>query len=119
LKYLETKTPPPLMQKDILNESDPLNVAMARRWKELTKKSKEINEEIDKIETHLKKLNNTHPLVKVGSVVIQQIVRKGSVNYNSVPELQGLDLDQYRKPPTIYSVIKEGDKNEFIEKDQD
>lgn len=119
LEYLETKTPPPYMSKDIMNESDPLNVAMARRWQELRKRAKDIDDEILKIEAHLKKLNSTHPLVKIGSVVIQQIIRKGAVNWLSVPELQGVDLDLYRKPSTIYSIIKEGDKNERVKEASD
>lgn len=33
-------------------------------------------------------------------IKVSRIVRKGSVDYKSIPELQGIDLNQYRKPTT-------------------
>jgi len=33
-------------------------------------------------------------------ITVQKVVRKGSVDYKKVPELQGVDLEKYRNPPS-------------------
>lgn len=106
LKLMKSQTLPPLADKDMLQESDPINIAMARRWKDLRLKYKAMEIEIEKLETHLKKLNNTHPYVACGDVVIQTCVRKGSVNYSAIPQLEGVDLELFRKAPVSYSQVK-------------
>lgn len=114
LKLLKDQTPPPLMTKDCLAESNAMNIALARRWQSLKGKSAEIQKEMDAVEAQLKKLTNTHPRVSCGEVLIQKTVRKGNINYLSVPELEKVDLEQYRKNPITVISIREskGDKNE-------
>lgn len=45
--------------------------------------------------------------VKGGGLKIQKVVRKGSIDYKQIDVLQGLDLEQYRRSPSEYYLIKE------------
>lgn len=107
LKMIDDKLAPELMSKDILNESEVMNLALARRWRELKTQVDIRQKEIDQIEISLKKLTLTHPLVKCGNILIQQIVRKGNVNYHSIPELKNVNLEKFRKAATVYTQIKD------------
>lgn len=40
--------------------------------------------------------------VKGFSASVMQVTKKGSIDYAKVPELQGLDLEKYRKKPSVY-----------------
>lgn len=37
-----------------------------------------------------------------GGFKLEQIVRKGSVDYKAIPEIQDVDLDRYRKADSMY-----------------
>ncbi len=41
-------------------------------------------------------------------VRVAKIARKGNVDYSTIPALEGLDLNQYRKPVSEYWMVKEG-----------
>lgn len=43
-----------------------------------------------------------HPRVMAGDVRLLQISRAGNVDYSSVPELKGVDLEKYRKAGSLY-----------------
>ena len=40
-----------------------------------------------------------------GGVKVSSVVRKGHVDYSSIPELAGVDLEKYRKSPTEFIKI--------------
>jgi len=107
LKLIRTQTPPELISKDILNQNDAIHISLSRRWKALKAESTKINAELEKIESQLKKLTNTHPLVKCGDLIIKKTTRRGVINYSSIPELATLDIERYRKAPSTVITIKE------------
>ena len=39
---------------------------------------------------------------QIGDLKISQVTRKGNVDYAKIPELKGMDLEQYRKKSTVY-----------------
>lgn len=46
--------------------------------------------------------SKVHTRVKIGNVLkIQKISAKGRVDYDAIPEMQGVNLDLYRKAPTV------------------
>jgi putative phage-type endonuclease len=44
--------------------------------------------------------------VRSRNIEVQTITRKGSVNYKKIPELKGVDLDQYRGKDSEYTTVK-------------
>jgi len=39
-------------------------------------------------------------------VTVSKVIRKGVVDYNSIPEIKSIDLEKYRKEPTTYMSIR-------------
>lgn len=48
-----------------------------------------------------------HPRVMIDGVKFVNVVRKGSIPYSSIPEIQKMDLESYRSKPTSYWKIGE------------
>lgn len=83
--------------------------AVSLAYRELLQKKREIDFELKTLEAKIKDLAESSGGQKVigGGLLITRTERKGSVDYSKVPSLDGVDLDQYRKPPTTYWTIRE------------
>lgn len=92
---------PERTDKDGLECSDSVWLDTATQWAAVQKRLKELQEQ----EAFLKEqLIEMAPASHVwgGGVVLRRSERKGSVDYAKVPELKGVDLDNYRKPSSEY-----------------
>ena len=74
-------------------------VQIKDRIKELEMEEEELKEEI------LKRISGKN--VICGPLKMQKVYRKGAVEYKAIPELSGVNLDQYRKKPTEYMLIRD------------
>jgi putative phage-type endonuclease len=88
---------PPLTNRDyqIQNMSEWASLAM--RWKEL----ESLDQEKEEIRKQLIALCNGQSSMGDG-IKVAKCLRKGNVDYSKIPELQGLDLDVYRKKSSEY-----------------
>ena len=68
-----------------------------------------LSEKQDQIKKALKEKHQRK--VTIGEYVLQTIERKGNIDYSRIPELSGVDLEKYRKPPTTYFDIKKKNTN--------
>jgi len=97
--------PPPLTDRDYIEKNDD-------EWKKESNFYKETKKKLEEIEVDL--LNSKNKLIKLSSgqncygngIKITKIIKKGSVDYNLIPELLNIDLNEYRKPPTEYYKIE-------------
>lgn len=95
---VQNLTPPPLTDKDYVRRSDIEWVRAAAEWVrtaaelEATKEKEKIYREM-LLELSQKKSSFGH------GVKLQKIVRRGTVDYKSIPELEGVDLEKYRGLP--------------------
>lgn len=108
---VETKEEPELTDKDYIKVEDELLDERFRDW-EAAKDALKSAEELVK---HYQELILENPLVKDRSVScgdfrVKSVVRKGNVNYKIIPQLQGLDLEQYRGKPSKYQTIRKVEK---------
>lgn len=91
-------TPPELSAKDY--ETDiPLSAVQAiKDWK-LQKEIADYHSDLEKKyrELVLKECQNKN--TEAAGVKITKIIRRGAVDYALIPEIQDIDLEQYRKPP--------------------
>ena len=102
---VEKKIPPEFTQKDeILVESRQHELA-AKRYLELQEEIKAKEAELSIVKSTLQELNEKAFIVKCGPLKIQRIFRKGAVDYKAIPELQGVDLERYRKGDCEYTRI--------------
>jgi putative phage-type endonuclease len=107
-QLVQTGKPPKLSPKDEAIIEDPEALSHAELYSQLLAEKKRIEALIAIHESALKKeaLKLEAGKIKVGKLSMTVAVRKGSVDYGKVPELQGLDLEPYRKPSTKYVTIR-------------
>lgn len=98
----------PKRAKTITNTDDYLfiNSSVEKRnddeWTNTAQEYKAITQQIKALEKRQKQLRDAlismsdHQDSIGGGVRVEQCVRKGCVLYSEIPELQGVDLDQYR-----------------------
>jgi putative phage-type endonuclease len=100
--------PPELCERDEKVINDDAAVDLANVYRDLLARKKEIEKTLSDVEAQLKEIAAKEKCsrLKVGDVSITRSVRKGSVDYKSVPELQGVDLDKYRKAATTYFTLR-------------
>lgn len=98
LTCMETDTPPPKTEKDEYNVRD---VELNNKSIELAKliaQRKEITDKMSALENDLKEYADKKGSLKTifKGCQISKVYRKGSVDYKKIPQLIGVDLDQYR-----------------------
>jgi len=95
---LQDLNPPALTEKDFQMVNSP-------EWEQLATQWKRINSQLNSLEKEEKRLRDS--LISLasnqnslgGGVKVTRFLRKGSVDYEKIPQLQGLDLERFRKKP--------------------
>lgn len=93
---LQELTPPPLGNKDYAQRNDGL-------WQEVSERWRSAKEHLSALEKTEKELRET--LIHLAAdkncigagVKVLKTARRGSIDYREIPELSGVDLEQYRK----------------------
>jgi len=106
-ELVKTGEEPELTDKDYVVVKDELLSERFREW-EAAKDALKSAEELVK---HCQELILENPLVKdrsisCGDFRVKSVVRKGNVNYKIIPQLKGLDLEEYRGKPSKYQTIR-------------
>jgi len=97
-KHVKDFIPPSLDNKDFVqNESEDWKTK-AERYKQLDDAIKDLEKEKDAVKNDLLLMTGGQSTIG-GGIRVCKIVEKGRVNYNSIPELIGINLDAYRKEP--------------------
>ena len=106
-RRLDECDPPELMNKDYVQRDD-------HEWQVTAFSALQAQKEIKEWEEIL--VANKMKLIELaqgkscigGGICFSRTTRKGNVDYSAIPELQGVDLKQYRKNPiTFYRITKE------------
>lgn len=87
---------PALTDKDKVERLDDEFCEKAARFKELKAQEKAIKKELDALKKDLIKLADGKP-TKGAGVSVYPIAGRETIDYKSIPELQDIDLDQYKK----------------------
>ncbi len=105
-KCLSEFIPPRMTEKDYIIKNDP-------DWKEASERYLNVKMQLSALE----KLEETYRLdllkkasgnsCKGSGVRLTKYVKRGTVDYKNIPEIQSVDLDQYRKNPIISWRISE------------
>lgn len=94
-RLVQTNTPPELTDRDIVERDD-------EAWREATNvylKIRAARDDIDAaFEESINRLKDLakHAKERGNGVTVTRYFKKGNVNYKAVPELKGVDLEQYR-----------------------
>ena len=81
-----------------MERDDPVWLEASSRWLKLRSEIAHLEEEERKMRDQLISMSNNASAIG-GGVRLVRTTRKGAVQYAQIPELKGLDLDQYRKDP--------------------
>lgn len=103
-KCMNELIPPALSEKDFIEKND-------FEWMVHSKKYQEYKNKIEDLEQKLEKEKNC--LINMAdkknckgyNISITNVVRKGNIDYNSIPELENVNLEKYRRNPVQYSKI--------------
>ncbi|MEM8629557.1 MAG: hypothetical protein AAGF04_05800, partial [Chlamydiota bacterium] len=92
---------PKLTEKDyqVIEEKEALK--KSQKILELKKQLDAIHAELDPLEEELKERYCQDTCALIGDLKFTRFVRKGSVNYNLVPQLKGVNLEKYRNSSII------------------
>jgi hypothetical protein len=96
-RYVTEAQAPPLTDRDTRIRDDPEWLEAAAKYVELRTAYDELSAKCDEAKTRLIGLVR-HAKEHGGGVSVTRIWRRGNVEYKRVPELVGVDLDQYRGP---------------------
>ena len=107
-EHMKAMTPPPLCQKDTIEIFDPEYLEAAQDWIEaraMVKTWEAKETEARRILERYAEKSNVIGTVVGGNVKVTTILRSGGVDYRRIPQLEGVDLDAYRKNPSrVYMV---------------
>jgi len=94
---LQNRTPP---ESDYVERNDYEWIDTAYRWKEVTKQIKALEKEEQMLRDSLIRLGGESNCRGAG-ISLCQIHRQGNIDYKQIAELNGVDLEKYRKPDSI------------------
>lgn len=93
----ENRWPEPRFKEQDLSD-DPNWSEAARRYRRVRQRLDELSDEEHELRGRLLGLSDSRRAFGAGVELIRTS-RKGAVNYGAIPELEGVDLDRYRKEP--------------------
>lgn len=93
---LLNKTPPEPSEQDYIERNDDAWEKCALQWKSIKDSIKSLEKEEEDLRKQLIFLSGESN-TKGAGISLCQVQRKGNVDYSKIPELKGVDLDQYRK----------------------
>lgn len=93
---LMNKTPPEPEEGDYIEREDDLWQQCASKWKYVMNSIKGLEKEEEELRNQLIFLSGESN-TKGAGISLCQVLRKGNVDYAKIPQLKGIDLDQFRK----------------------
>lgn len=91
---------------------DPQFIQLGERWIELQDNIEQATKEQNEIRKKMIDMAGGYTNLQIGKVRMTRASRGGSIDYKSIPEIKGVDLERFRKPSIDLwriSVIKEND----------
>lgn len=96
---MTSMTAPPLTDRDYKMREDDAWNQVAQEWLELSKYMKQLEESEEELREKLIALTGDQSS-KGSGIRVTKSIYKGMVDYKSIPQLIGVNLDAYRKEPT-------------------
>jgi putative phage-type endonuclease len=105
-RLIQTDTPPELSDRDFKKLKDGESVALFQSYKIAVDLFKRVEADVDAIKAKIVGKYPDEKRVVCAGVSLVRSTRKGSINYEAVPELSGVDLERYRKKATEVVTLK-------------
>lgn len=98
LASLSDFRPPEPCDRDEVSIDDPRAVELSRRFVQVQGQIEMLQDELEQLRKELI-ASCTHNSNRIGPLRLRRVLRKGNIDYASIQELQGMDLEPYRKSP--------------------
>ena len=98
------RQPPALTERDYEERYDMEFIELAMRYEVVKRQADQKAEEEQHLKDELIRLSSGKNC-RGGKVKISQCCRKGAIEYGKIEQLQGIDLELYRKSPTKYTTV--------------
>jgi putative phage-type endonuclease len=110
-KYVLTKTPPPSKEDEYVTVKDSDWERLATEYINVKTQIKDLEFKLADIEGYLKEIIKRSGAKKVKGAGLRasEVSRVGAVNYGTIPQLIGVDLNKFRKPGTNYFKFEIGE----------
>lgn len=95
--YVESALPPPLSDKDVIKRTD-------AHFLQLTERAREINAELSRLQAEFTQVKSAmieaagDQSCDAPGATLRKTYTRGPVQYSKIPELEAVDLEQYRAP---------------------
>lgn len=99
--FMQELTPPPMTERDFHERCDEVWNRKASLWIEINAQIRELENKEEALREELIHLAEDKNTIGAG-LQISKCFRKGSIDYGKIPELIGVNLDDYRKKPNEY-----------------
>jgi predicted phage-related endonuclease len=104
-ELVQKKTPPELTERDLMEITDPEDIALFEEMKKAKAIADAADEQVEKFVSQIKKKFPNGQIYCSGYQLIK-IFRSGTVDLEKIPQLKGIDLDQYRKPGSFSLTLR-------------
>jgi putative phage-type endonuclease len=99
-RYVESNTPPPLTEQEVMERTDREWLEAAELYRAAEAKVVEHTAQKEAARQLLDQLAGPAVRVAGGGITLTRYTMEGRVDYRAIPELRGVNLDQYRKKGT-------------------
>jgi len=103
---IQNFNPPDTCDKDFKEIIDDYFLSKAQKYLQIKGDLNWLENEMEAIKTELITYAEEEN-IRCDFLKIQKVIRRGNVDYKYIPELQGIDLEKYRRSPSEYFLIKE------------
>lgn len=96
-----SRKPPELTDRDFVKVTDVSAKELVDEYVAAKRAYQAMEERLDELKAEIiAKYGDKAPRVMVHGLAIVQTARQGSIDYSAIPELRGVELEQYRKKPS-------------------
>lgn len=85
-------------QKNFIDRLDEEWTQVSQKWLKIHQQLVDLEQEEKALRDELIQMSNNQN-TKGGGITLTRTVRKGTVQYNLIPELKNIDLEKFRKEP--------------------
>jgi putative phage-type endonuclease len=110
MEHLEA---PELTQNDYKERNDDIWNQTAQKWLSINSQIKDLEKQELEIRKSLEDMSGKSN-TKGGGISLYQSVRKGQIDYKSIPEIQNVNLEKYRKENSSFLRITRDKNNQFL-----
>lgn len=94
---VQTKQPPEFEDRDFKKVKDIEAITALAKWNDVKSQIEALEKQETELREQILEKLEKHPRWKHDGTTIYKSFRKGSIDYAKIPEIKGLDLEQYRK----------------------